>query len=276
MFSPTTPFQFGNNQIYLQANQVFLRQDDLIVAFQIYGLSRELKEKSELKFAFFKSGEEFRSITKKIIEYTELPNFIEKFPLREFLPAHYRLQVTLFVDGQEILFSSEEFDITHLEAIVRPWVYSKLLPNTENPNYSYVIGTQFFNSGKIAEAREHLERAFQRKQDSIDFAFHLARVYMASGEYKMIEPILLPFLNQPKPPSYDVFFIMGRAYQNTGELSKAIEFFDKAISHFGLNTNLLNAIGECYFQLGNAEEALAAWKKSLEMNLATTSQRSNS
>lgn len=260
------PFQIGDYQIFLQANRVFLRQDDLIVAFQIHGISREVEEKSELKFAFFKNGKEFHSFTKKVIEYPELPNFIEEFPLKEFLPAHYRIQVSLFVDKQEVLFNSEEFDITHLEAIARPWVYSKVLPNTKNPIYSYVIGNQLFNSGRIVEAREHLEKAFQRNQGSIDYASSLARVYMAMAAYKKIEPILLPFLNQSQPPPYEVFFIMGRAYQNTGELSKAIEVFDKAISHFGLNINLLNAIGECYFQLGNVKEAMTVWEKSLKIN----------
>ncbi|MCK4264497.1 MAG: tetratricopeptide repeat protein, partial [Candidatus Aminicenantes bacterium] len=86
------------------------------------------------------------------------------------------------------------------------------------------------------------------------------------AEYKKIEPILFPFLNQAQPPAYEVFFIMGKVYQNLGELNKAIEVFDKAISHYGLNINLLNSIGECYFQLGNLEEALAAWEKSLEVN----------
>jgi len=36
--------------------------------------------------------------------------------------------------------------------------------------------------------------------------------------------------------------------------------------HFGLNANLLNALGECYFRLGIRDEALAAWEKSLEIN----------
>jgi tetratricopeptide (TPR) repeat protein len=60
--------------------------------------------------------------------------------------------------------------------------------------------------------------------------------------------------------------MMGKAYQNLGELSKAIDLFDKAITHYGLNLNLLNAIGDCYFQLGEQGEALAAWQKSLEIN----------
>jgi len=260
------PFQIAAHKIYFQANRVFLREDTLILAFQIHGLREALKEKREVRFTFIKSGEEFRSTTNKITEYTDLPNILEEFSLQEFPPAHYRIQVSLFVDGREVLFESEEFDITHLEAIARPWVYSKILPGTEDPIYSYIIGTQLFSSGEIVEARESLEKAFQKRSDSIDFALSLSQVYMVLGKYKKIESVLLPFLNQPKPPRYEAFFIMGKAYQNMGELSKAIEVFDKTISHYGLNINLLNSIGNCYFQLGHVNEALAAWEKSLEIN----------
>ncbi len=260
------PFQVGKYQIYFQANKVFIRQDDLIAAFQVYGLNPALIEKGQIKFTFYKDGEEFSSVTKRINEYDELPNFVEKFSLNGFLPAHYRIRASLFIEGRESLSNEEEFVITHFEAIARPWIYTRVLPKAEDPIYSYMIGTQLFNSGKIAEAREFLEEAFQKQKDSAYIALNLARVYMAMGEYDKVEPILLPFLNQLKPPAYEIFFILGRAYQNIGQLSKAIQVFNEAITHFGLNINLLNAIGECYFQMENAEEALAAWGKSLEIN----------
>ena len=106
----------------------------------------------------------------------------------------------------------------------------------------------------------------QKKPDSVDFALNLAQTYIVLNEYKKVESVLLPFINQPQPPQYEVFFIMGKAYQNLGELNKAIDVFDKAIIHYGQNINLLNAIGECYFQKGEPGEALAAWQKSLEIN----------
>lgn len=260
------PFQIANHQIYFQANRVFLRQDTLVATFQIYGLEQTLREKGEVIFTFFKGEEKFRSIVKKIGEYSGLPHILEQFSLREFQPAHYRIQVSLLIGGQEVLSASEKFDVTYVEAIARPWIYSKILPSSEDPAYSYIIGTQLFNSGKITEARDSLEEAFHKKPDSLDFALNLAQAYMVLAEYSEVELVLLSFLNQPKTPKYEVFFILGKAYQNAGELSKAIDVFDKAISHYGLNINLLNSIGECYFQLGNAEEALTAWEKSLEIN----------
>ena len=59
---------------------------------------------------------------------------------------------------------------------------------------------------------------------------------------------------------------MGRTYQKLGKLDKAIEAFDSVIDSYGLNANVLNSIGECYFQLGKPQEALVVWEKSLEIN----------
>jgi GWxTD domain-containing protein len=260
------PFELGTNQLYFQPNRVFLRQDTIVLAFQINGLSQEMKQTGVIKFSFLKGGQEFQSATKKVAEYTELPNIIQQFSLQDFPPAHYSLLVSLVVDGKDVLFEKEEFDVTYLETMPRPWIYSKILPEASDPIFSYIIGTQLFNSGRMTEAQAALEEANQKRPDSADFALNLAQVYMALGEYQKIEPVLLPFLNQPELPKYELLFIMGKAYENREEFRKAVEVFDKAISAYGLNINLLNSIGECHFRLGERNEALAAWQKSLEMS----------
>lgn len=260
------PFQLGHTQLYFQANRVFLRQDNIVVAFQLYNLSPELQSKGRLKYTFFRGEEEFRSTSKPVSGYPELPSIVQSFSLQDFPPAHYKIKVAFTIDNQEIVTDSEEFDITYSESIARPWIYSKVLPPPQDPVYSYLVGSQLFNSGRIEEAKVQLERAFQRKPDSIEFALNLARTYMKLGDYRQIEKVLLPFIKQGQTPSYEVFFIMGRAYQSLGQLNKAVDIFNQAIAHYGLNIHLLNALGESYLQLGNREEALAAWQKSLDIN----------
>lgn len=259
------PFELGHYQIYFQPNRIFLRTDTLVLAFQTQGLSEELKRQGVIRFSFVKSGEVLRTTDKKITEFTELPDVVEQFPLQDFPPAHYKAEVSLFDEGKELLLETEEFDLTPLESIPRPWVYSKILPEPGDPLYSYIIGTQLFNSGKLDEAKAALEKAYQKRPDNADFALTLAQAYLELNEFNKIEQVLLPFLNQPELPKYEVFFILGRAYQNTGNFLKAIEVFAKAISHYGLNIHLLNAVGECHFKLGELSEAQAAWKKSLEI-----------
>ena len=260
------PFQMGKNQISVQTNRVFLREDDLVVCFQIHGLTPEQKENGEIKYTFFKSGEGFQTVTKRINDYIAFPSFVEKFPLQEFFPAHYRVQVSLWIDGREILFDSDEFDITHQETVPRAWVHRRLLPSSDNPIYTYTTGIQTLNSGKIEEARISLEKAYRSKPNSVGYAISLAQACFLQKDYSKVESILLPFLNLPQPPDYQVYFLMGKTYQNLGKYSKAIEVFDNTISHYGLNISILNSLGECYFQLGKMNEALAAWEKSLEIN----------
>ncbi|MCK4932876.1 MAG: GWxTD domain-containing protein, partial [Candidatus Aminicenantes bacterium] len=133
------PFQIGTNQIHFQANRTFIMQDKLVLAFQIHGLKPVQIEGSELRYTFLKNGEPFRTETKRILDYPELPNFVEQFTLLDFSPAHYRVEISLVINGQEVLYETDEFDVTHQAAIARPWVYSKLMPGAENPVYSYIV-----------------------------------------------------------------------------------------------------------------------------------------
>lgn len=260
------PYQLGNNQIYFQSNKTFVKSDTLIAAFQIHGLHQDIKDKAEIKYTFLKEGEEFQSTVKKLSEYSTLPNILEQFSLQGFSPAHYRIKVALWVDGKEILFDKEDFDVSYVEAMARPWIFTKVLAEIENPIYDFILGTQLYNSGKIIEARVSLEKAYNKNPNTIEFAQSLSQVYLTLGDYQKTKSILLPFFNRSEPPPYEMFIILGKACQNLGELNEAVDVYNKTISYYGLNTHLLNSLGECYKSLGNPEEALAAWEKSLEID----------
>ena len=260
------PFQMGLNQIYFQANRTFLRTDNLVLAFQLHGLTQAQREKAVFKYSFLKNGEPFKTLDRDVKGYLSIPDFIETFSLQEFSPAHYRIEVSLQIEGQQVLYEKGDFDVTHQKAIARPWTYAKLMPGAGNPVYSYMIGTQLFNRGEVEKARAYVEEAYRSNPESVEFALNLARIYMNMQEFNLVEPILRPFFGRPDPPKYEVFFILGRSYQSLGQLDKAIETFDSAIDQFGVNTSLLNAVGECYFQLGRYEEAMVVWERSLEIN----------
>lgn len=260
------PFRLGSCQIYAQPNRVFSKKDILSLGLQVNGLSPEMREKAEVRYVFLREDTEFRTLSRQISEYSGLPILLEDFSLADFTPAHYRVRVSLLIDGGEVLSGKDEFDVTHLEALSRPWVYSRILPDFSDPLYDYLVGTQLFNIGRVDEAIVRLESAHQRRPGAAEFAASLAQAYMTRGDFQKIKPLLLPFLNQEQTPKYELFFLMGKAYQNSGEFDKAIATFDRAISHYGTNTMLLNTVGECYFQKGDARAALAVWEKSLEIN----------
>jgi tetratricopeptide (TPR) repeat protein len=260
------PFQIGPYQIYCQPGRVFTKNDTLAVAFQVFGLNPEQKRSGLIRFAFLRDGRTAFEKNRPIPEVGEFPDVLQEFPLADFVPAHYNLKVSIIADGRELIAGSEEFDVSHQAAIPRPWYYSKLMPESGDPVYDYLVGIQLLNSGRAGEAKASLEKAFQKTGNSSEIALGLAQAYLALAEYAKIPPVLDPFLIQTQSPKYEIYVLAGQAHQKLREFQRAVEIFDQAVSHFGVNINLLNAIGDCYLELGKTKEALAVWEKSLEIS----------
>jgi len=259
------PFALGREQIRCQPKKIFLPKDTLFAFFQILGMTSDLKQNGRLKLEFFKGNALFLESSRHLSEFQNRNNFKEEFPLQNFPSDYYRLKVTLWDGDQQILSQSEDFEITAAAMLPRPWVYSKPLLPINDPVYSYVLGVQLFNKGKFEEAQIKLETAYNSRPDSLRYALNLARVYSVLKRYEKVKQILLPLSDTAKA-NYDVYFLLGKSHQFLGEFNQAVSFYDKAISHFGVNINILNSLGECHFRLGNSREALAAWQKSLEIN----------
>ena len=171
-------------------------------------------------------------------------NFKESFLLQNFGPAHYKVKVSLWLNDREILSQWEEFDVTSVAAIPRPWCYNKELPPTSDPGYAFILGKQYLNRGEFDQARINFETAYNKNFNSRDFALELARIYLIQQRYVNAKEILLPFSRAEEVP-YRVLFILGKSHQALGEYSQAIEIYNRAVSNSGVNLDLLNSLGEC-------------------------------
>lgn len=86
-------FKFGSFQILHQPKTIFCRQDTLFLAFQITGLSSDLRQKGQLKYEFFKDDEPFYNFTRKVNQYEGGVNFRHEFSLQEFPAGYYRFRL---------------------------------------------------------------------------------------------------------------------------------------------------------------------------------------
>jgi len=75
------PFQSGKYQVFFQANRVFLKKNDLILTYQIHGLSPSVRENAVMKYTFFQNETEFRNFSRPLKEYADIPDLQEQFPL---------------------------------------------------------------------------------------------------------------------------------------------------------------------------------------------------
>ena len=213
------PFRLANRQLYCQPGRVFLPKDTLSVAFQLLGLGDELRSKGEVKYAFFREDQPFREMVRKAADYAALPDIIESFPLADFPPDHYRIQVSFVADGAEVVAARDEFDVTFADALPRPWLYARILPEPSDPFYARLIGLQLFNLGRFEESRASLESAHRRKP-SEDTAADLARTLLALRDVAAIDPLLAPYLGQEKPARYEVYLMAGRAARESGQFAR--------------------------------------------------------
>lgn len=258
-------FLVGGNQLYLQAGRVFTAKEQLAVVLQIYGLTPALRDKASLKFQFVKETETFKEKTVPLAEFTTLPEVIELFSLSDFPPAHYFLNVTLLVDGKEQISTREEFDVTYLEFLPRPWILSRVLPAVDDPYYGHILGLQLYNLGRLHEARTVLEQALARAPQSEELNRQLAQVYLDQKEYAKAASQVEGFIGEDKKASYETYVVAGKAFYYLAQYQKALDIFDRAVNTYGTNITLLNLIGDCYLGLGKKAEALAVWEKSLEI-----------
>jgi len=260
------PFKVGNNQLLCQSRRVFSPKDSLSIFFQVLGLSQELKSQGMIKLSFFKNREEFSVKTKAINEYQTGFNFIEEHSLENFSPDFYTVRVSVLdKEGNEIGFESEDFEIAPVAELPRPLVISNVMSVSQLEEYTYTLGVQFLNKGNITEASSLLEKAYHKNPSQLKYALGYAQILFINREYQKVKDILLPFLDSQNERE-GVLYFLGKSTHSLGQFEEAISYYERYLSHFGANLEILNLIGSCHYQLGDKKEALNVWERSLEIN----------
>jgi len=260
------PFAVDRYQLFCQPNRSFILKDDLVSFFQFFGLTPEVIEKGVIQYTLLKEGQEVLRETVRIQDTEDKTNFIHRFPLQNFAPGYYALKVALIdTEGKEILYEKNEFSLTAQEGIARPWVISRALPTLHSTEYSFLLSDQLIHKGKIEEAKDLLEPLYRKNPASLKFAYGFSRVLFLLKEHHEVKNVLQLFLSSSQE-NYEFLRLLGKSCQALKEYEVAIQHYKNYLTHMGTNLMILNSIGECYFLLGNIDEALIAWEKSLEID----------
>jgi tetratricopeptide (TPR) repeat protein len=190
---------------------------------------------------------------------------MEEISLAGLTSAYYRIRVSLLDRSQkEVLFEQADFVISHLPVLPRPWVLSLPLPPSADPVFANILGNQFLNGKDRDRAKRLLAEAYRRNPAVSQYALDYCRILIEDKEYQRLKEVAGPFLQTEQ--QYDFLVYVGQASQALGELAEAISRYKEYLAHFGANISVLNSVGDCYYQLGNWEEARIAWQRSLEIS----------
>ncbi|MGB9893232.1 MAG: GWxTD domain-containing protein [Candidatus Saccharicenans sp.] len=258
-------FLFDDLQLVPSPRNDFLNSDTLYAFFQIWGLTKTIREKGTLNYELLReNGEVVKSFSRKVSEYPERSVFVEQLPLADLLPANYILKVSLVDDGGNLLFSQKaNFFITHLGTLSRSWIMTQPQEGDASPAIQHALGLQYLNKNELEKASQYLELAYRREPVNPVYALDYCRLLFSQKRYQDVLTVGLPFVKDKQ--NYDFLILLGDSSQALGKFEEAIDFYKQYLNHFGTHIKVLNSIGECYYRLGDINEALYAWERSLQL-----------
>ena len=261
------PFRIAGRQLLGDTRRSFLASDKLVIAFQAFGLPGEWTAGGKIRYVYLK--EEKVVLTQTQALGGTAPVFPETFfaeqSLSGFVPGYYELKVSLLDSGGvERASRTGVFEISPAKSLHRPRIMAKVMAAGHPEEWDYALGLQWLNLGKLAEAGGPLSRAYERNPENERFALGYAQSLFLSGQYQKAKDALQP-LSGRENIAPDISAWLGRSCHALGQYREAISFYRDYLNRAGTNIEILNFIGTCHFQLGEKDEALAAWKKSLEI-----------
>jgi Tfp pilus assembly protein PilF len=259
------PFRAGDIQISCQPGQTFAAKETLTVFFQVFGMPEDLRRSGRAEFVFERNGQEF-SRSEVPLRDLALTDIVREFPLQTFPPDYYKLRISL-VDGQDrkAVSADSNFVVSPLAEIPRPWVAAKVMPPADHAMYAYLTGGQLVKKGDVDGGGRLLAKAYEANPQMLDYAVSFAEVLARKKEYARAKKILDPFAKTPGE-KYEALALLGTWSQALGQFEEAVLYYKTYLERAGTRLDILNSIGQCYYELGNFQEARIAWEKSLEID----------
>lgn len=255
------PYQVGSKQLLSRSRKSFAVSDTLVVCHQVSGLSEEMKKKASLNISLLADNQKVQVRDRSLAELTAGSFIIESLPLSSCKPGYYTLTADLVVGGQVRDSRRAELEISSPSAIASPVLASR--GKLAEADELLATGIQYLNTGNIQEALKHLNQAHSLKP-GLASALALAEGLFRSGQFQGVVDLLIAY-DRPDSPA-ELVSLLGRSFHSLNQPGQAVVYYEQYLNRFGVNLEILNYLGSCYYQIGEKEKALAIWEKSLSLN----------
>lgn len=258
------PFKVGDTQLLAQTRKTFGTKDSLVLFVQPHGLTPPLRDAGTLRVEFLRDADE---VLARAVRLAEVPatGFVDVQSLAAFPPGYYQVRASL-ADGQGRALASARanFEVSLAPSVPRPLVMAKIAAAGGGADELLDAGLQLANKGDVAAALPKLAEAHALAPERADAAVAYAQALFRSKDFRGAKDVLAPFAGREDAPA-EALAVSGMACQALEEDAEAAKHYTAYLLRFGANVDILNWLGSCHLRLGNTEEALKAWTKSLEI-----------
>jgi len=261
----TKAFLLNGIQLVPSPRNDFQQSDTLSVFSQMANPPADVREGGAIEYAVLRDGQVFKSFVRNVADYPDRATFYEEIPLADYPPANYQLRITVRDAARRSRLTGQvDFYITPMLSLARPFVVSLPHAASTDPESQHILGLEYLAMDDAVKAKPLLQAAHLGEPGESRYALDYAGLLLRDKDYTGVQSLAAPFLADDR--KWDFLQITAKAHQGAGELEPAIVRYKEYLAHFGTNIEVLNAIGDCYFNLGNAAEALVAWERSLQIN----------
>ncbi len=193
---------------------------------------------------------------------------LKEISLLGFESGFYTIVAELLdTSGTVLATRSAPLTVSPLNAVARPAFVYRHSFNTDVPGLvDMTIGNQLMASGNVEAAEARIEKAVEANNPSLPMArWRLATIALYSQKADRALELLAP-IEKDFPNEYEVVEGLAFSYYIKKDYARARDYFERSTTIRVPDTTLLNALGDCYERLGDAEKAKELYQRSLELN----------
>jgi GWxTD domain-containing protein len=256
-------FQVGHDRIYPAAEGLFPIGAELLAFAQPRGNAAGDRLRVSLL-----DGETVLLENETKLEAGSDRAFVESFSLLGMAGGRYAVRAELIdASGAVVSERSGDWTVSPRNTIPRPgFIYRRGFPAETPGLLALKRGEQFWNLGRVDEATLELTRAVEAKNSDLpEAAWKLAAVLLSTGHPERALVLLSP-METRFPNQYEVIGGLGFAYYFQRDFAKARDLLERAATLRPPDKPLLNALGDCYRETGDAGKAAETYRLSLQID----------
>ncbi|MBN1405626.1 MAG: tetratricopeptide repeat protein, partial [Candidatus Omnitrophica bacterium] len=130
----------------------------------------------------------------------------------------------------------------------------------------FYLGVVYDKLKNSSEVKKYMQKAVEIEPDNAAALNYLGYTYADNGE-RLDEAIALinrALVKQPENGAY--IDSLGWAYYKKGDFAMALQLLDKAAKLYGDDAVIYDHLGDAYMAVNDADNAVKAWKKSLQID----------